>query len=42
MIISDLLSDLPACMYVHLCVDTHANPKVKPVLDTNIITRIVN
>ena len=27
---------------LNLCVYIHANPKVEPVLDTNIATRIVN
>ena len=25
-----------------MCIYTHANPEVKPVLETNIMTRIVN
>ena len=33
---------LARMLYVHLCVYTRANPKVKPVLDTYIMTRIAN
>ena len=42
--VSDLLPDLPVCVHVHVCVCVyeHTNSKVKRVLDTSIMTRIVN
>ena len=40
MIVSDLLPDLPVCVYGHLY--AHTNSKVKCVLDTNIMTRFVD
>ena len=42
MIFLDLLSGLPACVYVHLSVYTYAKPRVKTVLGTNIMTKIGN